>query len=118
MRVYCKVAGSARYRGQQFDMIVSNCPTLDAQTRTLAKAMYALNRAGVGMGRNGMADLTHISITPARCQRPAASCRWEHEAGAGRSGKSGFQAAWLLDVVVPRRDYGGNERVTCGRFTP
>lgn len=54
--------------GQQFDMIVSNPPYIDAQDPHLAKAMYALNRAQRWWRTKTVWRILRIlSITPARC---------------------------------------------------
>ncbi len=81
--------------------------------------MYALNRARRWWRTKTVwRILPHIidnarQIFNAR-RLPAAGTRL----ATGRSGKRFFKRRSGYSDVETCRDYGGNERVTCGRFTP
>ncbi len=115
VRILQKLLVPARYPGQQFDMIVSNPPYIDAGPHTLAKAMYALNRARRWWRTKTVWRIfTHIIINARQMLTPGGFLLLEHGWQQGRS-EAVFRRSGYSDVETCR-DYGGNERVTCGRL--
>lgn len=104
--------------GQQFDMIVSNPPYIDAQDPHLSEGDVRFEpRSALVADENGMADLTHIIDNARQMLTPGGFLLLEHGWQQGEAVRAVFRRSGYSDVETCR-DYGGNERVTCGRFTP
>lgn len=104
--------------GQQFDMIVSNPPYVDAQDPHLAKGDVRFEPlSALVADEDGMADITHIIEHARQGLMPGGCLLLEHGWQQGEMVRVAFRRAGYTDVET-YRDYGDNERVTCGRFTP
>ncbi|HCL5287405.1 TPA: peptide chain release factor N(5)-glutamine methyltransferase [Salmonella enterica] len=104
--------------GQQFDMIVSNPPYIDAQDPHLSEGDVRFEPlSALVADENGMADLTHIIDHARQMLTPGGCLLLEHGWQQGEAVRAVFRRSGYTDVETCR-DYGGNERVTCGRFTP
>lgn len=103
--------------GQQFDMIVSNPPYIDAQDPHLSEGDVRFEPlSALVADENGMADLTHIIDHARQMLTPGGCLLLEHGWQQGEAVRAVFRRSGYTDVETCR-DYGGNERVTCGRFT-
>lgn len=104
--------------GQRFDMIVSNPPYIDAQDPHLAEGDVRFEPlSALVADANGMADIIHIIDHARQVLTPGGYLLLEHGWQQGDVVRAAFQQAGYSDVETCR-DYGGNERVTCGRSTP
>ncbi|WP_171923698.1 peptide chain release factor N(5)-glutamine methyltransferase [Salmonella bongori] len=104
--------------GQRFDMIVSNPPYIDAQDPHLAEGDVRFEPlSALVADANGMADIIHIIDHARQVLTPGGYLLLEHGWQQGDAVRAAFQQAGYSDVETCR-DYGGNERVTCGRSTP
>lgn len=104
--------------GQRFDMIVSNPPYIDAQDPHLAEGDVRFEPlSALVADANGMADIIHIIDHARQVLTPGGYLLLEHGWQQGDAVRAAFQQAGYSDVETCR-DYGGNERVTCGRPTP
>ncbi|AID25047.1 peptide chain release factor N(5)-glutamine methyltransferase [Salmonella bongori] len=104
--------------GQRFDMIVSNPPYIDAQDPHLAEGDVRFEPlSALVADANGMADIIHIIDHARQVLTPGGYLLLEHGWQQGDAVRAAFQRAGYSDVETCR-DYGGNERVTCGRSTP
>uniref|UniRef100_A0A750KGM2 Release factor glutamine methyltransferase n=1 Tax=Salmonella enterica TaxID=28901 RepID=A0A750KGM2_SALER len=103
--------------GQRFDMIVSNPPYIDAQDPHLAEGDVRFEPlSALVADANGMADIIHIIDHARQVLTPGGYLLLEHGWQQGDAVRAAFQQAGYSDVETCR-DYGGNERVTCGRST-
>ncbi|EOX8565554.1 peptide chain release factor N(5)-glutamine methyltransferase [Salmonella bongori] len=104
--------------GQRFDMIVSNPPYIDAQDPHLAEGDVRFEPlSALVADANGMADIIHIIDHARQVLTPGGYLLLEHGWQQGDAVRAAFQRAGYSDVETCC-DYGGNERVTCGRSTP
>lgn len=104
--------------GQRFDMIVSNPPYIDAQDPHLAEGDVRFEPlSALVADANGMADIIHIIDHARQVLTPGGYLLLEHGWQQGDAVRAAFQRAGYSGVETCR-DYGGNERVTCGRSTP
>ncbi|SUG47491.1 N5-glutamine S-adenosyl-L-methionine-dependent methyltransferase [Salmonella enterica subsp. arizonae] len=104
--------------GQQFDMIVSNPPYIDARDPHLSEGDVRFEPlSALVADENGMADITHIIDHARQVLTPGGWLLLEHGWQQGEAVRATFRRADYTDVETCR-DYGGNERVTCGRITP
>ncbi|ADO48301.1 peptide chain release factor N(5)-glutamine methyltransferase [[Enterobacter] lignolyticus] len=102
--------------GQRFDMIVSNPPYIDEQDPHLAQGDVRFEpKTALVAADAGLADLAHI-IAQGRCYLSAGG--WmllEHGWQQGAAVRALFADAGYREVETCR-DYGGNERLTLGRW--
>lgn len=106
----------AQIAPQQFDLIVSNPPYIDAADPHLAQGDVRFEpRSALVADREGLADIERIAKQGRQYLAPGGWLLVEHgwqQAGAVRKI---FAAAGFRDIES-RNDYGGRERITLGRY--
>ncbi|PLR37386.1 peptide chain release factor N(5)-glutamine methyltransferase [Chimaeribacter californicus] len=102
--------------GARFDLIASNPPYIDAADPHLAEGDVRFEPASALVAdEQGMADLRHIITAAPDFLHPGGWLLLEHgwqQAAAVRCGLT----ARGFDEVATRQDYGGNDRITLGRW--
>ena len=104
--------------GQQFDMIVSNPPYIDAHDPHLAQGDVRFEPlSALVADDNGMADITHIIAQARHALAPGGYLLLEHGWQQGVAVRTALAQAGYVQVETCR-DYGDNERITLGRIAP
>ncbi|CDZ83213.1 peptide chain release factor N(5)-glutamine methyltransferase [Citrobacter koseri] len=104
--------------GQQFDMIVSNPPYIDAHDPHLAQGDVRFEPlSALVADDNGMADITHIIAQARHALAPGGYLLLEHGWQQGAAVRTALTQAGYVQVETCR-DYGDNERITLGRIAP
>lgn len=102
--------------GEQFAMIISNPPYIDPQDPHLSQGDVRFEPlTALVAGDHGMADITHILAHARDFLTAGGVLLLEHGWQQGAAVRDAFVRAGYL-AVETCRDYGGNERVTLGRW--
>ncbi|WP_323845128.1 peptide chain release factor N(5)-glutamine methyltransferase [Microbulbifer magnicolonia] len=100
---------------QQFDLIVSNPPYIDAADPHLAQGDVRFEpRSALVAEREGLADIEHIARDAIEYLRPGAWLMVEHGWQQAAAVRHIFAAAGLRNIES-RRDYADWERLTLGQ---
>ncbi|MBJ3590403.1 peptide chain release factor N(5)-glutamine methyltransferase [Salmonella enterica subsp. enterica serovar Saintpaul] len=103
-------------QGQQFDMIVSNPPYIDEKDPHLAQGDVRFEPlSALVASDHGLADIVHIIDQSRNVLTLGGYLLLEHGWQQGSEVRTAFLQAGYLDVETCR-DYGGNERITLGRY--
>lgn len=106
----------AEFDAQRFDVILSNPPYVDETSPILREAPLKHEpRLALDGGREGLEALTRIIAGAGRHLRPGAHLALEHGMDQGQCVRALFAHYGFTDIQT-RRDIGGNERVSTGRW--
>ena len=106
----------AHLAGRRFDLIVANPPYIDGADAHLA-ALHAEPIAALTPGPDGLADLRVLARDAPLHLQPGGWLLLEHGHDQGAAVRALLQDAGLV-LVQTRRDLGGQERCTAGRWGP
>ncbi|BFM17141.1 peptide chain release factor N(5)-glutamine methyltransferase [Maricurvus nonylphenolicus] len=102
---------------EQFNLIVSNPPYIDQQDPHLAEGDVRFEPlSALVADANGLADIQHIAEQAKQHLLPGGWLALEHGFEQGEDVREIFSACGYVDVVT-EQDYGGNDRVTLGRYS-
>lgn len=102
--------------GRRFEMIVSNPPYIDEQDPHLAQGDVRFEpKTALVAADAGLADLAHIIVQGRRFLSANGWMLLEHGWQQGEAVRALFTDAGYREVETCR-DYGGNERLTVGRW--
>ncbi len=102
--------------GRRFDLIVANPPYIDGADAHLA-ALHAEPITALSPGPDGLADLRVLAQDAPLHLQPGGWLLLEHGHDQGAAVRALLQDAGLA-LVQTRRDLGGQERCTAGRWNP
>lgn len=102
---------------EQFHLIVSNPPYIDQQDPHLAQGDVRFEPLSALVAEdNGLADIQHIAEQARQHLLPGGWLAVEHGFEQGEAVREIFSACGYSRVVT-EKDYGGNDRVTLGKYS-
>ncbi|MCR8921489.1 peptide chain release factor N(5)-glutamine methyltransferase [Dasania sp. GY-MA-18] len=101
---------------QQFDLIVSNPPYIDANDPHLSEGDVRFEpRSALVAGKQGLADIEHISVQAPAYLKPGAWLLFEHGYEQAEAVRALLKAHGYV-AVATLKDIAGMDRVTLGQY--